>query len=1228
MSPRTSCGPWWAALLLVAAAADGRPVGGQPPGPPSAAAPAAAGPPPIEDNSFLLEEAYNQPRGVVQHVTTFAGPVGGRGWAATFTQEWPLGGRVHQFSYTAAALRPGDGHPARLGDLALNYRLETHNRRGVLVTPRASVVLPTGSARAGAGAGGVGLQTNLPVTLELTPRWSTHTNVGGTLVPRGQDAGGARTRAANVTLAQSVIWLARPTFNVLLETVWSRTATAADGGRAVDRQTIVSPGVRYAVNRPSGMQVVPGLAVPLVLVGPPGRVHAEPAVFAYLSIEHGFGPRCAALSARAPRAGPRARTAWADAPYAGFTGTPPACAVITCSVPAEECERVGQAVEDGARRRGCENRGVRAGSDVAGHSVTPRQRDDRPGCRRRGRRATRRRRAVRYAASRDVDTPPRRATRARGRSPPNPTRQPVRQPPRPPAAPRTPLALAVAAAIAIAATAAGVAATPAAAQPPLAGPPRDTARAADVRDDARFDFAARGPYRAAVPRPEALLGYRLGDRNTQYAEQERVLLAIARAAPDRVRVEEIGATHEGRRMRLYVVSSPENIARLDAVRGDLDRLADPRALGAGEADAIARRTPVVVWINESVHGNESPGFETGMQLLYQLAASEEPATLAALRGAVVVLNPSSNPDGHERFAVWYNSVARRDPANDSFEHREPWSIQGRYNHYRFDMNRDVIASTQPEVQAIMRGMLRWHPQVAVDQHGQVGTYFFPPAAAPVNRNIGPASEKWLAAIGRANAAAFDRYGWQYFVRDQFDLYYPGYWDTWPSLTGATGMTYETDGGGWKGLLWRRDDGSLLSFRDGIAKHWVSAMATIEATAARAAERLTDYAAFRRSAVDAGRAGPMRQVVIVPGADPQRAAELAAALVRAGVEVRRAEGAFSSARAHAYAPGAPAGAAARQFAAGAYVVDLAQPQGHLARAVLEPAPTLEPAFARRQEERFRRNQRRADGAGAEDPEFYDITAWSLPIAFGAEAYWTEDAAAPRGRSCATRRRRSPARRAPPPPGPTPRPTRRRSRRRRSRPRRSRSPARRPRRTRPARAPTRRGPRSAATCCRWPSTAASPPARGASPPRRRRRSCSAPSAPGRRASPSTCSPPATGSPSPPTPSRRAGGSGRAAPSSCARRATTRRSPPRSTGSRARAAWSSPRWARPSPSARSSASARRWSCRCGGRASRWSATRGCRRPASARSGGRSTAATAWTSRTSAGTRCRTRSPATTCS
>ena len=518
------------------------------------------------------------------------------------------------------------------------------------------------------------------------------------------------------------------------------------------------------------------------------------------------------------------------------------------------------------------------------------------------------------------------------------------------------------------------------------GAPRQDA----VRDDRNFSFYDRGPYRPAVPRPDSLLGYALGDMNTQFAAQERVLLAIADAARDRVRVETIGATNERRTMRLYVVSSPENIARLDQIRADLDRLADPRSGGGGrgdDLDALAARTPVVVWISESVHGNESPGFESGMQLLYQLAASEDPQVVAALRNALVVLNPSSNPDGHERFTVWYNSINVASPDNGAYEHREPWSIQGRFNHYRFDMNRDLIATTQREVQAIVRGMLRWHPMIAVDQHGQTTNYFFPPAASPVNENLGPSAAKWLETIGRGNAAAFDKYGWMYYSRDVFDLYYPGYWDTWPSLTGATGMTYETDGGGWKGLLWRREDGSLLSFRDGIAKHYVAALATVETAAAHREARVRDYLRFRRDAVALGRSETMKRVVFLPGADPGRAAELAAALLRAGVEVRRATGDFTSSRAHAYADDA---VGTRRFTRGAYVVDLAQPQGRVAKAVLELNPRLDSAFARRQREKFRRNAQRGKDVSREEYEFYDVTAWSLPVAFGVEAYWTEDA----------------------------------------------------------------------------------------------------------------------------------------------------------------------------------------------------------------------------------------------
>jgi hypothetical protein len=226
----------------------------------------------------------------------------------------------------------------------------------------------------------------------------------------------------------------------------------------------------------------------------------------------------------------------------------------------------------------------------------------------------------------------------------------------------------------------------------------------------------------------------------------------------------------------------------------------------------------------------------------------------------------------------------------------------------------------------------------------------------------------------------------YYVRDVFDLYGPFYWDTWPGLTGATGMTYETDGGGWKGIRYRRDDGTILTFRDGISKHYVSALATIQTAAAHRVDRVRDYLAFRQDAVAEGRTGRMKRVVLVPGSDPGRAAELASTLVRSGIEVRRASAPFAAARAHAYADD---GIAQRRFEPGAYVIDLAQPLGRMAKAFLEPVTRLDSVFAREQVERYRRNLLRA--SASEWYEFYDVTAWSLPVAFGVESYWTEDAA---------------------------------------------------------------------------------------------------------------------------------------------------------------------------------------------------------------------------------------------
>ncbi len=295
-----------------------------------------------------------------------------------------------------------------------------------------------------------------------------------------------------------------------------------------------------------------------------------------------------------------------------------------------------------------------------------------------------------------------------------------------------------------------------------------------AQTEERFDFYTRGEYNPRVPRPASILHYDVGDFHTTYAQMERVMESIAAAAPDRVKIYDIGETNEHRMQHLIAISSPENIARIDEIKANNARLTDPRKTSTAEADTIIKNNPAVAWMAYAIHGNESASFEAMMQVVFQLAASNEPATLDILKNTVVLVLASENPDGHERFVTWYNSVGIGDPNHSALEHREPWSVYGRLSHYRFDLNRDTLAATQKETQKLMRAFPEWNPQVSADHHGQPSEFFFPPDSLPINPTVPqPAFSKWNERYGRATPKAFDAKKLDYSVRYNFDAFYPG-----------------------------------------------------------------------------------------------------------------------------------------------------------------------------------------------------------------------------------------------------------------------------------------------------------------------------------------------------------------------------------------------------------------------------------------------------------------------
>jgi hypothetical protein len=455
-----------------------------------------------------------------------------------------------------------------------------------------------------------------------------------------------------------------------------------------------------------------------------------------------------------------------------------------------------------------------------------------------------------------------------------------------------------------------------------------------------------------VPSPAQVLGYELGERFTPYAGVQEYAKALVAAAPDRVRYLPYGQTYEGRELFQLVIARPDVLSRLDAVLAANAELARPET-SVQRAAQVAATNPAIVYFSYGVHGNESSSTEAALWTAYDLVRGAQDVR-GVLDSLVVVIDPNVNPDGRERYVSWYRQVrgATPNPDPQAREHREPWP-GGRYNHYLFDLNRDWSWATQAETRARLATWWRWNPQVHVDFHEMFfnSSYFFFPATAPVNPIYPSYILQWGRRFGDANARAFDQHGWSYYTGEEFDLFYPGYGDSWPSLTGAIGMTYEQAGHGAAGQAIEREDGDTLTLKERALHHWTSGEATLRAAMQGKTQLLTDYASAARTA-----GANEQDFLLVPGGDPTRIDALVRHLRREGIEVERANGGFG-ARAMALAGFPQRG----QFPAGTYRVRARQRMGRLAVTLLQQETPLRANFS------------------------YDISAWSLPYAYGVATY---------------------------------------------------------------------------------------------------------------------------------------------------------------------------------------------------------------------------------------------------
>ena len=485
---------------------------------------------------------------------------------------------------------------------------------------------------------------------------------------------------------------------------------------------------------------------------------------------------------------------------------------------------------------------------------------------------------------------------------------------------------------------------------------------AQAQDD--FVFWPNPDYDPAIPTIEQVLGYGPGERITWHRDVIRYFEALTAAAPDRVSLSEYARTWENRELIYAVISSPRNMANLDAVKAGMGRLADPASTDEDEAEGIIATQPAVTWLSYGVHGNEISSTDAAMLTAYHLLASRGDERVADIMAdTVVVIDPMQNPDGRDRFIHHFEQAEGLVPDSDRLaaEHDEPWP-GGRTNHYLFDMNRDWFIQTQPETRGRTRAMLEFYPVAYVDAHemGSDSTYFFAPEAIPYNPHLADDQRNSLQLFGRNNARYFDLFGIDYFTREIFDAFYPGYGASWPSYFGSIAMTYEQASS--RGLVIRQYDGNDLTYRYTVRNHFVTSLATAETVQMNREKFLTDFYNYRVSAIEEGEDEDIRAYIIPAQNDQAAANKLAGLLRRQDVQVDRALGSFN--------------ACGESYEAGSYVIRTAQPAKRFIRTLLDVDVPLEEDFLAEQE------RRRAENL---PDEIYDVTAWSLPLMFNIDAH---------------------------------------------------------------------------------------------------------------------------------------------------------------------------------------------------------------------------------------------------
>jgi len=458
---------------------------------------------------------------------------------------------------------------------------------------------------------------------------------------------------------------------------------------------------------------------------------------------------------------------------------------------------------------------------------------------------------------------------------------------------------------------------------------------------------------AQLKSPSDFLGYELGDQFTRHYQVLDYYEYLAEQQPNRMLLKDYGITNERRRLVLAYVSSASNMAQLENIREEHLK----NTTGEGEPEKA------IVWLSYNVHGNESVSTEASMQTIYDLLTQKSDY----LENTVLIIDPCLNPDGRDRYVNWYNQYKNTPYNVDPYskEHHEGW-WSGRSNHYMFDLNRDWAWLTQVESRQRLKEFNKWLPHVHVDFHeqGVDNPYYFAPAAEPYHEVITDFQRDFQKTIGKNHAKYFDENGWFYFTKEVFDLLYPSYGDTYPTYNGGIGMTYEQGGSGQAGLGIITGIGDTLTLKDRIAHHYTTGLSTVE-VANKNAQRLNDE--FKKFYLNKN----FKYKSYVLNGNRDKINSLGRLLQQHEIEYGFATN--GSVKGYDYTTGKIGN---MKISENSMVVSTDQSKGTLVKVLFEPQTKLS------------------------DSVTYDITAWSLPYAYGLDAIASENTVSQNTKMAAT------------------------------------------------------------------------------------------------------------------------------------------------------------------------------------------------------------------------------------